>query len=84
MFFCKQFSDIFFHSTPKDVTLSYFRNLLIHLYYKQKKEVHSVITTLKKTLPEEFSSNAIQQDTMEFGRLMIDKITSINVHYLLI
>jgi hypothetical protein len=41
--------------------------------------VLSVLTSLKKTLPEEFSSNCIQQDTMEFGRLMIDKITSINV-----
>jgi hypothetical protein len=51
MFFCKQFSDIFFHSTPKDATLQSFRNLLIHLYYKQKKEVHAVITTLKKNLP---------------------------------
>ena len=35
-----------------------------------------MVTSLKKTLPEEFSSSSVQQDTMEFGRLMLDKITS--------
>jgi len=37
LYFCRQFTNSFFHSQPKDVTLQYLRNLLIHLYQKQKK-----------------------------------------------
>lgn len=76
--FCRQFVGLFFNTTPKDISLQYLRNLLIHLYQKQKKELLGTVSGLKKTLPEEFSSS-VQQDTMEFGRFILDKIVEINV-----
>lgn len=64
LYFCKQFTNALFNSQPKDLTLQYLRNLMIHLYNRQKKEVLPVISSLKKTLPEDFSGSAVQQDTM--------------------
>lgn len=48
------------------------------MYNKQKGELQATVTEFKKNLPEDFGDNNMM-DTMEFGRCIVDKISSVDV-----
>jgi hypothetical protein len=49
---------------------------------RQKNDLKQTVTEFKKTLPEDMSTSSAQQDTMELGRCLIDKMSNMDVEFI--
>lgn len=74
LYFSKEFKKFFMEEEFADPTLAMLRKIYLCLDRKDKLPLEKLAREFKATLPPDFSSNDMQHDCMEFGRVLIDKL----------
>lgn len=62
-----------------DLVIRYIQLIYDKILKRDATCLREYMLELKKTLPGDYSKDSSQQDVMEFGRYLIDKIVNLNV-----